>query len=154
MPATVMDAHGSLSYHHHLAVSSGDMSFVRQSIPGSSPPPSYSQLKRSQPEPEIHYVFDRETAPPLPRINNPDIVLQAFTHPSVRPPSLEADPSRWPDNERLCSLGRVVLDAVITEILFNARPCLRVPQMMVCTTLLLSVSRSDSKAGEEKAANV
>lgn len=63
----------------------------------------------------------RSTPPSLPKIKS-DIIIQVFTHKSLR--RTTNNPAEFGDNERLAELGRHVLDAVITLILFNLKPML------------------------------
>ena len=67
--------------------------------------------------------------PPLPQIKSSDLILQVFTHKSLRRPN--AAPEQYGDNERLADLGKVVLDAAITRTLFNFRPILKAAEISV-----------------------
>jgi dsRNA-specific ribonuclease len=67
---------------------------------------------------------------PLPQIKSGDLILQVFTHKSLRRPN--ATPEHYGDNERLADLGKVVLDAAITRSLFNSRPILQAAEISVC----------------------
>ncbi|RDB28875.1 Ribonuclease 3 [Hypsizygus marmoreus] len=66
--------------------------------------------------------------PPLPKINS-DLVLQVFTHVSLR--RLAGRPEDYGDNERLIALGKAVLDVAVTFALFNKRPMLKTSD--ICT---------------------
>jgi dsRNA-specific ribonuclease len=79
-------------------------------------------LKRSRPE-------NQRKAPPLPQIKSGDLILQVFTHKSLRRPN--ANPEQYGDNERLADLGKVVLDVAITRTLFNMRPILQAAEISV-----------------------
>lgn len=68
-------------------------------------------------------------APPLPQIKSGDLILQVFTHKSLRRPN--ATPEQYGDNERLADLGKVVLDVAITRTLFNIRPILQAAEISV-----------------------
>ncbi|KAG6885409.1 hypothetical protein C0993_002142 [Termitomyces sp. T159_Od127] len=86
------------------------MSFTNSSVLSSS------QLKRNRPP----------LGPPLPKVSS-DIVLQVFTHISLRRTGGSAED----DNERLIHLGRLVLDAAVTNILFNQRPMRTTQEIIV-----------------------
>ena len=73
--------------------------------------------------------FNASLAPPLPQIRSGDLILQIFTHKSLRRPN--ATPEQYGDNERLADLGKVVLDAAITRTLFNIRPILQAAEISV-----------------------
>ncbi|KAG6890734.1 hypothetical protein C0992_013117 [Termitomyces sp. T32_za158] len=77
---------------------------------------SSTQLKRNRPP----------QGPPLPKVSS-DIVLQVFTHVSLRRTGGSAED----DNERLIHLGRLVLDAAVTNILFNKRPIRTTQEIIV-----------------------
>ena len=81
-------------------------------------------LKRTRSENKIKF-----NAPPLPQIKSGDLILQVFTHKSLRRPN--ATPEQYGDNERLADLGKVVLDAAITRTLFNIRPILQAAEISV-----------------------
>lgn len=73
--------------------------------------------------------FNTSLAPPLPQIESGDLILQVFTHRSLRRPN--TTPEQYGDNERLANLGKVVLNAAITHTLFHSRPILRAAEIAV-----------------------
>ena len=81
-------------------------------------------LKRTRSENQRKF-----NAPPLPEIKSGDLILQVFTHKSLRRPNVT--PEQYGDNERLADLGKVVLDAAITRTLFNIRPILQAAEISV-----------------------
>jgi len=87
-----------------------------------------NSLKRDRSE-DNQRIFNTSLAPPLPEIKNSDLILQVFTHKSLR--RLNVTPEKYGDNERLADLGRVVLDAAITRTLFHSRPILRAAEISV-----------------------
>ncbi|EAU92714.2 hypothetical protein CC1G_01759 [Coprinopsis cinerea okayama7 len=101
----------------------------------SSPPPSfntaspYPQLKKRALPDQPPVVFNRTTAPKLPPISNTDLVLQIFTHSSLRTRLTCSSLDQY-DNERLSWLGKHVLDSVVTELLFDTRPMLRAGEIV------------------------
>ncbi|TFK30819.1 ribonuclease III [Coprinopsis marcescibilis] len=97
--------------------------------------PELSRLKRSHAEHEPVITWNKEKPPRLPRISNTDTVLQIFTHPSLRRFS---GSDQCSDNERLSHLGKVVMDSVMTEILFDWRPHLTAAQISDKREALLS----------------
>ncbi|OJA20316.1 hypothetical protein AZE42_05448 [Rhizopogon vesiculosus] len=86
-------------------------------------------LLRSPPS-VLHPVFNAANLPPLPAINSESILTQIFTHRSFygRPnhvfEDLPHDPS--PDNEKYEHLGDTVLGLVVTSLLLEMYPHLRV----------------------------
>lgn len=60
--------------------------------------------------------------PPLPGIEDPDLLLEVHTHRDLRPPSL--GDTRWGDTDRLADLGAKVLDTVVTHHFFAKVPCM------------------------------
>ena len=87
-----------------------------------------NSLKRTRSENQRK--FNASLAPPLPQIKSGDLILQVFTHKSLRRPNVT--PEHYGDNERLADLGKVVLDAAITRTLFNSRPILQAAEISVC----------------------
>lgn len=85
-------------------------------------------LKRTRSE-HCQRKFNTSLAPPLPQIQSGDLILQVFTHKSLRRPN--ATPEQYGDNERLADLGKVVLDAAITHTLFHSRPILQAAEISV-----------------------
>lgn len=75
-------------------------------------------------------LFEPGEFPDLPDIQSPDIKLQVFTHRSFYARSAHVfedhvdDPS--PDNEKYEHLGDTVLGLVVTSLLLEMYPCLRV----------------------------
>ncbi|KAG5353235.1 hypothetical protein C0989_009198 [Termitomyces sp. Mn162] len=98
-------------------------------------PSTQLQLKRNRP-PAEHSGQD----PPLPKVSS-DLVLQVFTHISLRRAGGSAED--YGDNERLIHLGRLVLDAAVTNILFNKRPILTTQEIIVSQLLDLSFTPAD-----------
>ena len=86
-----------------------------------------NHLKRTRSENQRK--FNASLAPPLPQIKSGDLILQVFTHKSLRRPN--ATPEHYGDNERLADLGKAVLDAAITRTLFNSRPILQAAEISV-----------------------
>ncbi|KAG5647572.1 hypothetical protein DXG03_008925 [Asterophora parasitica] len=91
--------------------SNGDMNYT---TPGAS---LATLLKRNRPPSPPAQI------PPLPKVTNPDLILQVYTHISLRRST--GRPEDYGDNERLIQLGRVALDAAATHALFHKRPMLR-----------------------------
>jgi hypothetical protein len=81
---------------------------------------SFASLKRPR---------DEKQLPPLPKLTS-ELILQVYTHISLRRLS-DDGPEEYGDNERLIELGKAVLDALITYVLFNRRPMLKVPELRV-----------------------
>jgi dsRNA-specific ribonuclease len=71
-------------------------------------------------------------APPLPKIESGELMLEVFTH-----ESLQSDQSGKPTDEdyggseRLAELGQRVLDMAVTSSLFSIRPMLGAPDIAV-----------------------
>ena len=65
---------------------------------------------------------EAEEVPPLPKLTDGDLLLQIFTHKSLQ---------RAEDNERLCLLGKKVLEAVVAEYLFRKRPIMKAEELSV-----------------------
>jgi hypothetical protein len=86
--------------------------------------------------------------PPLP-VLHPDVLLEVMTHPSVRGPRIDDNPSSSNstnigdgssigDANRFAVVGAVVLDMFVTEILFAYRPALEQEQIKVrCSSVEL-----------------
>ncbi|KAF6766577.1 ribonuclease III domain-containing protein [Ephemerocybe angulata] len=103
------------------------MNFVLQAGSSHLPPPAYHQLdqKLKRGRPRDGFKFNPALAPKLPSINSIDILLQVFTHPSIRPTSPDRmDTNDYSDNERLTFLGELTLSATVTDALFRQRPML------------------------------
>ena len=70
----------------------------------------------------------------MPPINDIDILLQVFTHPSISRNSrdrMDTGEEAYCDNERLSFLGELTLDSAVTDVLFRHRPTLRAEQIVV-----------------------
>ncbi|KAG6854235.1 hypothetical protein C0991_009253 [Blastosporella zonata] len=83
---------------------------------------SSAQLKRHRPP--IEHLGQE---PSLPKISS-DIVLQVFTHISLRRASGNAED--YGDNERFIHLGQTALEATVTHVLFNKRPILTTQEII------------------------
>jgi len=83
-----------------------------------TPSSSFTSLKRAR---------DEKRLPPLPKLTS-ELILQVYTHISLRRLS-DKGPEEYGDNERLIELGKAVLDALITYVLFNKRPMLKVAEI-------------------------
>jgi len=81
---------------------------------------SLASLKRAR---------DEKRLPPLPKLTS-ELILQVYTHISLRRLS-DNGPEEYGDNERLTELGKAVLDALITYVLFSKRPMLGVAEICV-----------------------
>ena len=90
-----------------------------------TPTSSFTSLKRAR---------DEKRFPPLPKLTS-ELILQVYTHISLRRLS-DKGPEEYGDNERLIELGKSVLDALITYVLFNKRPMLKVAEICVRLHLL------------------
>jgi dsRNA-specific ribonuclease len=96
-------------------------------IPGTVYPTIYlpTTLKRTR---SLERKFDRTRVPLLPPLQS-DLILQVFTHKSLRRPKVS--PADYGDNERLSELGKVALDVATTHALFLKRPYLEVADISV-----------------------
>ena len=65
---------------------------------------------------------EAEEVPPLPKLTDVDLLLEIFTHKSLR---------RGEDNGKLGLLGKKVLDAVVAEYLFRKRPLMKAGELSV-----------------------
>lgn len=88
--------------------------------PGISAPSA--TLKRARSIGNYQRKFNGQRLPLLPRINS-DLLLQVYTHKSLRRPNVP--PADYGDNERLACLGKSVFDLAITSVLFQRRPLLK-----------------------------
>jgi dsRNA-specific ribonuclease len=69
--------------------------------------------------------------PPIPKLNG-EVLLDVFTHRSLRFHGAPLDDSsEYGDNIRLAVLGKVILEACITDTLFKKRPMLPADQIEV-----------------------
>ncbi|KAF4623521.1 hypothetical protein D9613_002139 [Agrocybe pediades] len=84
--------------------------------------------------------FDASRVPELPRLND-DLLLQVFTHKSLRRPG--ASPADYGDNEGLGELGRTAFDLGLTGTLFRRRPILHVSEIRKYRDHLLSTNMID-----------
>ena len=66
--------------------------------------------------------------PPLPPIEDIELLLEVHTHRDLKPPSHRD--SQW-DYERLADLGAKALDAVVTYHFFEQRPYLAADEIAV-----------------------
>jgi dsRNA-specific ribonuclease len=69
------------------------------------------------------------SVPPLPKIESGDLMLEVFTHSSLR-----SDQSTLEEHggcERLAELGGKILDMAITFCLFSQRPMLQASDIAV-----------------------
>lgn len=79
--------------------------------------------------------------PPLPSIEDVELLLEVHTHRELRPPSNRD--SQW-DSERLADLGAKALDAVVTYHFFEQRPWIAAEEIAVCLVTFDShLSRHD-----------
>lgn len=76
-------------------------------------------------------LFDAGQAPKLPTIDSSDLILQVFTHKSLRRKA-SGNVDDYGDNERLAELGKIVLEAAVTLALYHHRPMLNLPDICVC----------------------
>lgn len=66
--------------------------------------------------------------PFIPRLNGIEMILQVFTHKSLRRPAVDPNADLY-DNERLSALGEKVVESAVTYCLFAKRPILTVEEM-------------------------
>jgi len=113
-------------------------------IPATTYSPVYSPsktLKRTRSrDSDDQRKFDVSRLPPLPQIKS-DLVLQVFTHKSLRRPN--APPADYGDNERLADLGKMAFEVAITYALFRKRPLLQVSDITKHRGTLLSSTMVD-----------
>jgi hypothetical protein len=74
-------------------------------------------------------TMNPQLIPPLPSIDDVELLLEVHTHRDLKPPSHRD--SQW-DSERLADLGAKALDAVITYHFFEQRPFLAAEEIAVC----------------------
>lgn len=72
-----------------------------------------------------------DTIPQLPKITG-DIILEVFTHRTLRFPGAPPASEEYGDNERLAELGSKALDTAVTYALFCKRPMLTAAELKVC----------------------
>jgi dsRNA-specific ribonuclease len=89
----------------------------------------YNSQTQSSPFASLKRPRDEKQLPPLPKLTS-ELILQVYTHISLRRRS-DDGPEEYGDNERLVELGKAVLDALITYVLFNKRPMLTVAELRV-----------------------
>jgi dsRNA-specific ribonuclease len=82
---------------------------------------------------------DERQLPPLPKLTS-ELILQVYTHISLRRQT-GVGPEEHGDNERLIELGKAVLDALVTNVLFDRRPMLKVAEICVSLHWLLFENR-------------
>jgi len=97
--------------------------------------PSTTSLKRTRSTNGDRRQFNTSRVPPLPPINN-DLLLQVFTHKSLRRPNVS--PNHYGDNERLSDLGETAFELTMTNILFGKRPFLNASEIAALRDNLLS----------------
>jgi len=79
-----------------------------------------------------------EPLPPAPKLRG-DIILEVFTHKSLRFPGAPIDEdSEFGDNERLSTLGEKVLELAVTSALFSKRPMLKAEDIEIQRHEILS----------------
>lgn len=67
----------------------------------------------------------------IPKLNG-EILLDVFTHKSLRFPGAPLDDSsEYGDNIRLAILGEAILQATVTDALFKKRPMLKAEEIEV-----------------------
>jgi dsRNA-specific ribonuclease len=94
-------------------------------IPGTNStvnPHTVKHRKRTHTATHDGRKFNPTLAPPLPPLNG-DLVLQVYTHKSLRPRNVS--PDKFDDNERLAELGKAAFDLSLTRYLFDRRPMLK-----------------------------
>lgn len=97
-------------------------------IPGTVYPPIHLPTTLKRTRSIERRKFDRTRVPPLPPLQS-DLILQVFTHKSLRRPKVS--PADYGDNERLSELGRAALDVAMTDALFRKLPYLGVADISV-----------------------
>ncbi|KZT02407.1 ribonuclease III [Laetiporus sulphureus 93-53] len=96
---------------------SADSSIART---GSQAP----NLKRPRPS-----STNMDAPPPAPKLRG-DIILEVFTHKSLRFPGAPTnEESEYGDNERLSVLGEKVLETAVTFTLFNKKPMIKAQEI-------------------------
>ena len=97
------------------------------------PTSSFSTIahKRTRPTDELSNHL-----PSLPQLST-DLILQVYTHASLR--RAGTHPEDHGDNERLIPLGRAVLDATVTLVLFHERPMLTAIEISVRCFVFVTV---------------
>jgi len=101
---------------------------MNSDIPGPVYPAIYLPTTLKRARSLERRKFDRTRVPPLPPLHS-DLILQVFTHKSLRRPKVS--PADYGDNERLSDLGKAALDVAITHALFRKRPYLEVVDISV-----------------------
>jgi len=96
----------------------------------------YNSQTQSSPFASLKRPRDEKQLPPLPKLTS-ELILQVYTHISLRRRS-DDGPEEYGDNERLVELGKAVLDALITYVLFNKRPMLTVAELRYQRNRVLS----------------
>lgn len=94
------------------------MQHAYSALPGIFSPTSLKRTRSGElPRPSTEIQIPR-----LPDINA-DLVLQVYTHESLRPPNA-TKAEDFTDNTRLAKLGETVLDTAVTLALFKRQPLL------------------------------
>ena len=89
--------------------------------------------------------------PPLPSIDDPELLLQVYTHKSLQFEEQE-NVQDIGNNERLEDLGAKVLELAITQRLFSKKPLLSAEELAVGDTSLAEEASKSSFLilGQEK----
>ncbi len=90
--------------------------------PSQSPTPTALKRQRS--------TTTMSNFPPLPKLPG-EVILDVYTHKSLRFPGAPSDDSEYGDNERLAILGEKVLETAVTDTLFRKRPMLKADEIEV-----------------------
>lgn len=80
--------------------------------------------------------------PPLPQIDNRDLLLEVCTHKDLRP-RYRDEPCEWGDSERLADMGFRILELVVTSSLFSKRPIILAEELRVHFATLFNGSPFD-----------
>jgi len=111
------------------------------SNPLSSNSPSHSTPTLSTPRKRTR-SFTMDTIPSLPKITG-DIILEVFTHRTLRFPGAPPASEEYGDNERLAELGAKALDTAVTYALFCKRPMLTAAELKTEAAEVISDSNVD-----------
>ena len=76
-----------------------------------------------------------DTLPPLPGLSG-DIILEVFTHRSLRFPGAPTAGGDEYGNDRLAAIGEKALEMAITDALFRQRPVLKAVEIEVSQSFL------------------
>ncbi|KAL0951582.1 hypothetical protein HGRIS_008264 [Hohenbuehelia grisea] len=80
------------------------------------------------------------TAPPPPKIQDPDLVLDVYTHKSIRFHGSPAN-DEYGNTERLAIIGQQALEAAVTQALFFRRPLLSADEIKTTRAELTSAQQ-------------